>query len=572
MKYNRRAFLKKAAAGIAVTGVSGIGVLNSNALTSSTVKKVPLKGSDEERKQLIAEAHFGRKTGATSKKGMVICSHPLATREAVKVLKRGGNACDAALCASITQTVVEPHMTGITGILSMLYYDAASGKTTYVNGNMNAPLKPLLGFSAADLRTGRGAAVPGFWAGLEAALKRHGTKTRKELLAPAIRYAREGFEIHPFLWGEMFVQCHLLGSTAEGREIFMPNKALPRPGDMLYQKRAAGTLEKLAEEGNEFFYRGEFAEEYCKVVKKAGGVITRKDMEAYKVRWQEPARGTYRGYEIAASPPPDNGGTHLIEALNMIELMDLKKLGPPTDSPETLLQMVRIIHEVITEGVKQNDPESHPLPLDIILSKEYARIRFKLLQMGIPKSESRPEPGSNHVTAVDGNGNVATIIHSCMSLPWSNGLFAGGVTVVASAGHFFRVMPKPGYRATTYVAPNIIFKNKKPILSSGSPSISLIQNILQNTINILDFGIPIEESVNRPRFGAGSRSIPGAFLIEADFEEKVRKKVQKKGLLFDTVNPWNWHHGAFEGIHIDPKTGIRSACGDPRRCSKAEGV
>jgi gamma-glutamyltranspeptidase/glutathione hydrolase len=552
MKYDRRSFFKKAVAGLAVTSMCGIDVLRSES---------PSLRSNEERQKLLAEANFGLKRPATSKKGMAICSHPLATREAVNILKNGGNACDAALCASITQTVVEPHMTGITGILSMLYYDAATGKTTYVNGNMNAPLKILTGFNANDLNTGRGVSVPGFWGGFEAALKRHGSKSPKDVMTAAIRYAREGFEIHPFLWGEMFSQCEKLGRTAEGREIFMPNKALLRPGDMLYQKHAADTLERL----------GEFARDFCKVVQEAGGVITMDDLNAYRARWMEPAWGTYRGHEIAASPPPDNGGTHIIEALNMLELVDLKRLGPPTDSPEVLTQMVRIHNEVYVEGGKQPDPESHPLPLDVILSKGYAEMRFKLLQMGVPKElRQQPPAGSNHVTVVDGAGNIATIIHSCMSLPWSNGLFVKGVTIVAGGAHFFRIMPKPGFRATTYVAPNIIFKNKKPVLASGSPSVSLLANILQNTVNILDFGISIGESVNRPRFG-GSYIDPGN-LVEADFNVDVRKKAEMMGVAFNIVNPWNWNHGSFEGISIDPATGILSACGDPRRCSKAEGV
>jgi len=286
----------------------------------------------------------------------------------------------------------------------------------------------------------------------------------------------------------------------------------------------------------------------------------------------EPAWGTYHGYKIAASPPPDNGGTHIIEALNMLEFLDVRKYGPPTDSAEVLTQMVRIHNEVYTFGANHPDPKSHPLPLDVILSKEYAEMRFKLLQMGVSKAspESPPPVGSNHVTVIDGAGNVATIIHSCMALPWSNGLFTRGVTIVASGGHFFRIMPKPGHRATTYVAPNIVFKNGNPILSSGSPSVGLLANIMQNTINILDFDIPIDESVNRPRFGS-SWNMPSN-MVEADFNPKVVKEAVKKGVQLTTVNPWNWHHGAFEGIYVDQSTGTMIARGDPRRCSKAEGV
>ncbi len=344
---------------------------------------------------------------------------------------------------------------------------------------------------------------------------------------------------------------------------------------MLYQKRAADTLERLADEGNEYYYRGEFAENLVETVKEAGGVLTREDLERYQVRWQEPAWSTYRGYKIAGSPPPDNGGTHIIEMLNMVELLDLQKLGPPTESPETLQQMARISMTVFQEGARQNDPETHPLPLETIVSKEYARIRFELMQMGTPDqdaTDSPPPVGSNHVTVVDAEGNVATILHSCMSMPWSNGLFVGGINICAAGAHFLRVMPKPGHRISAYVAPNMLFKDDKPILASGSPSVSLLQNILQNTVNILDFGIPIEESVHRPRFGGSSLTTPGAMLIEADIKEDVREAAAARGIRFDVANPWNWHHGAFEGIYIDPDTGERRACGDPRRTSQAEGV
>jgi gamma-glutamyltranspeptidase/glutathione hydrolase len=564
MKINRRGFVK-AAAGVAAGGLVG-----------SATTAAPRVGAAEEaeRRRLIALARFGEKSPASGKKGMAITSHPLATRAAVDVLRAGGNACDAALAASITQTVVEPHMTTITGVLSLLYFDAKTGKTTYLNGGMNRPKAALPGFSAADLATGRGVAVPGWWAGFEAALERHGTKPKKEVMAAAIAYARDGFEIYPFLWGEIFVQLHKIGLTAAGREIYFRDGAVLAPGALLRQTKAARTLERLAEEGSRYFYRGEFAEKFCKVVKEAGGVVTREDLEAYRVRWQEPARGTYRGHEILASPPPDHGGSHVIEMLNLVELLDLPKLGPPTDSPETLLQMVRIHNSVYLEGARQNDPESHPLPLEMLLSKNYARMRFELLQMGHPKTDTAgaPPPGSNHVTVVDGAGNVATILHSCMSYPWSNGLFVEGVSICAAGAHFLRVMPRPGFRASAYVAPNILFKGGKPILASGSPSVGLLANIVQNTTNIVDFGIAIPESVKRPRFGGVSYTVPGASMIEVDIDEKIRKEVTDKDVSFEVVNPWNWHHGSFEGIFIDPETGVATACGDPRRCSMAEAV
>ena len=562
---NRRTFLKSALAGAA----AGAFTPPSTLVFADRVELL----SDEERRRLLELANFGRKVPDSGKQGLVICSHPLATRAGVDVLRAGGNAVDAALATSVCQTVVEPHMTGITGVLSMLYFDAANGETTYVNGSAARPAAPLDGFSPADLATGRGVAVPGFWAGFEAAHARHGRASRATVMEAAIDYARDGFEIHPFLWGEIFTEYSRIGRTAQGREIFSRNNTLPRPGDLLIQQRAADTLSALLEEGNDYFYRGAFATELVDVVQAAGGVLTLEDMERYEARWQPPAEGSYRGYKVLGSPPPDHGGSHLIEILNMVELLDLQKLGPPTESAEALFHMARIANQVYLDGFKQHDPATHELPLELILSKEYARMRFELMQMNqtVDAGPAPPPAGSNHVTVVDADGNVATILHSCMSLPWSNGLFAGGVTVVAAGAHYMRVMPGPGDRISAYVCPNIVFDGERCVLASGSPSVSLLQNILQNTTNILDFGIPIGESVNRPRFGGGSYTSPGRLLVEVDLDEKVRDAAAKRGIAWDVVNPWNWHHGSFEGIFM-AADGTAHACGDPRRNAMALAV
>jgi gamma-glutamyltranspeptidase/glutathione hydrolase len=473
---------------------------------------------------------------------------------------------------SVTQTVVEPHMTTITGVLSLLYYDADSGRTTYLNGSMNRPLADLPGFGVADLSTGRGVGVPGWWAGFEAALERHGTLPKSDLMRHAIELAYEGFPIHPFLYGEMFTMCASLGLTPEGRSMYMPEGALLGPGETLRQPAAARTLERLRDEGNEYFYRGEFAEKLVETLKEHGGVMTREDLERYEVRWQEPAWGSYHEYSIAASPPPDNGGTHIIEALNVLEILDLQKLGHPTESGESLYWMSRVSELVKDEGARQTDPATHEVPLALILSKEYAASRVELMKMGVAPAGPAPAayPGSNHVTAVDKSGNVATILHSCMALPWSNGLFCEGISICAGGGHFLRIMPGPGERATCYVAPTIIFRDGRPVLASGSPSVGLISNILQNTTNLLDFGLDIEDSVHRPRFG--NKYLKPGPMIEADLNEDVRKDAEKRGQTFEVVNPWNFHCGSFEGIAIDPTTGEASACGDPRRAGQAMAV
>ena len=450
----------------------------------------------------------------------------------------------------------------------------------YVNGGMNAPMAKLAGWGPNATSTGLGAGVPGFWAGYEASREKFGSKPSKDLCGAAIAYARDGFEIHPFLWGEMFTSMNMLGRSEQGREIFFPGGRLLNPGELLVQKRAAETLEHLAAEGNRYF-NGTFAKEYSSAVRGAGGVITPEDFARYDVRFDEPARGTYRGYDLVGSPLPDHGGVHIIEIMNMLEFLDLAKLGPATASAETLWQMVRISAQVFADGGKHRDPKYHAVPAQQIVSKEYAKMRFDLLQMDAPLAApvpgrsdlDMPPAGSCHVTAVDRAGNVATILHSCMSLPWSNGLFAGGVTIVASGAHFNRVMPSPGERASVYVAPNMVMQNGKPVLASGSPSGSLLQAIVQNTTNIVDFGVPIEESTDRPRFGNAYTPSGSTFLaVEADFPAAVRDTARQRGLALEVVNPWNWGMGSFEAIWIDPSTGRRTARGDARRCAMAEAV
>ena len=233
MRHDRRVFLGSVFAGAAVAGVGELGLSKSILRRSLAAPQGADRIGDRERRELIAEARFGRKTPARSTKGMAITSHPLATREAVNVLKSGGNACDAALCVAITQTVIQPHLVGVTGYLTLTYYDAASGRTMYVDGSANVPL----GAEEADgtPESWGGAGVPGFWAGFEESLSRFGTRSKKELMAPAIRYARQGFETHPFLWGEIFMESEKIGRSDAGLKIYMPDNAIPRPGEMLYQ-------------------------------------------------------------------------------------------------------------------------------------------------------------------------------------------------------------------------------------------------------------------------------------------------------------------------------------------------
>ena len=533
------------------------------------------------RRRLVEAANFGRKQAVRSRKGIAVCTHPLASQAAADMLEMGGNACDAIMAASMAQAVVEPHMTTLSGCLSMLYYDAASGEYSYVNGMMAAPAKhPALSASVQDLmpmlgqtRDATMACIPGFWGGFEAGHDRHGKLPRATVMAPAIHYAREGFEIHPFLWGEMFIESAALGAVDFSRDVYFRDQALMNSGDLLVQGELANTLERLVSEGSDYFYRGEFGRRYAAAVQAANGSVSAEDMATYEPFWDKPARGTYRDYEIIASPSPDFGGEALIQIMNMAELLDIQKLGPAFDSAETTLKLMQMVGRVYTDETAGRMAGT-PVDRERLLSKELAADRFSKLS-GKPASvydmfdvvPPPPPPGSNHVTVVDAEGNVATILHSVMSMPFTTRVWVDGVYVCASGVHFASGLPEPRGRAFARICPNMFAKDGKPVLASGSPSVSLTENIVQNSINMLDFGMDIGTAVHKPRFGGNSMADFKSLMVEADMGQQTIDYLRKAGAEIEVVNPWNWTHGSFDGIRIEGD--VASACGDPRRTAQA---
>uniref|UniRef100_UPI00356A6FC1 gamma-glutamyltransferase n=1 Tax=Litorivivens sp. TaxID=2020868 RepID=UPI00356A6FC1 len=278
---------------------------------------------------------------------------------------------------------------------------------------------------------------------------------------------------------------------------------------------------------------------------------------------------------LIGSPAPDFGGVNFIEIMNLIEMMDIQKMGPAWDSSETALKMLQAISLTTAENIIGRYTGKLP-STEKLISKEYAEERFGKLK-GKPTSLaemmglSTPPPGSNHLTVTDAEGNVATVLHSCMSMPYSNGLYVDGLWICAAGVHYGSGLPKPGERINARILPHMFLKNGKPVLAGGSPSVSLMENMVQNSTNILDFGLSIEEAVNKPRFGGSSMGKAGAMLWEANMPEAAAATLRKTGLQLDVVNPWNWSHGSYDSIAFD-STGMAYGCGDPRRTAMALAV
>jgi gamma-glutamyltranspeptidase/glutathione hydrolase len=520
--------------------------------------------------ELARRAAYGPKEPVEARRGMVVTSHPLAVRAGLDVLREGGTAADAALTAAATQLVAEPHMTALTGGLEMLHFDGETGEADYLNGNVAAPLAPLPGFTGADLTTGRGVPVPGWWPAFRAAHARFGRLPRARLLRDGIELARDGFEVNPFLFGEMYAHRAELGSHEQGREAFLPDGTLVAPGGTLRQERVARTLERLRDEDLDY-YLGDFARAFSAECRRGGGVITPDDFAAYEARWQAPLRGTYRDVEVVASAPPDDGGCQLIEALNLLELSDLRSWGPAHSSVETLELLTNVHDEVYYAP-----PRTAATDVEALLSKEYAARRMARLGAA-PPAVPVPVPGTIHVTVVDEQRNIASVTHSHMASPWVNGLFAEGFQLSGGGSFFQRAMPWPGERAAVYLAPNLVLRDGVPVIASGSPSVSLVACVLQNLVNLLDFDLPIEESVAAPRFGVrphepASGWLPGVTLehgfapgVAAEF----RRRSAERGRWLRDLGPWHSLTGNFEGVTSSGD--LLRSCADPRRNGAAEG-
>ncbi len=523
---------------------------------------------------------YGAKQVSTGSRGMVVSSEPIAVEAGAAVLREGGNALDAALAVAATQLVTEPHMTSITGGMSLVYRHAATGAAAYLSGNVNAPLAGLPDFTGADLTRARGVPVPGWWPSFLAAQKRFGSVSVARLLEPAIDVAREGFAVSPYLFGEMYHARENLGRNPQSREMFFRAGSLIGPGQALVQERVARTLERLRDEGMSY-YLGDFARAFCASSDSDGGVITEADFEAYEPEWAAPVRGTYRGFEVVGSAPPDDGGLQLVEAFNILENIDLAALGPASRSPETLTALIAAHNAVYYAAPREKRFRDSERIMDILLSKQYGRQRFALLDtLASPITAAPPTPGTIHLSVVDADHNVATLTHSHMASPWVNGLYAEGFQLAGGGSFFQRVMPQPGERATVYLAPSMVLKDGRPVIASGSPSVSLVACVLQNLVNLMDFGMSIEQSVAEPRFGARPHDpargwVPGTTL-ESGYADGVLDAVLRwaggNRLWTREIGPWNSMTGNFDGITIDPVTGEMRSCGDPRRMGVAIAV
>ena len=464
--------------------------------------------------------------------GMVVTAQHLATQVGVDVLKRGGNAIDAAVAVGYALAVVYP-AAGNLGGGGFMTLQLADGRKTFLDFREKAPLAATANmYLDADGNVIKGAStngylavgIPGSVAGFEDARTKYGTMSRAKLLAPAITLAERGFVLQEGDVDMLKTATADFKKDAPTAAIFL-NKGEPfQIGQTLVQKDLAKTLKQVSLKGTDGFYKGEVGANIVAASTAGKGIITQEDLNQYKVRELAPIECDYRGYHIVSAPPPSSGGVVICEILNIVEGYPLKDLGFRS-AQSVHYQIEAMRHAYLDRNSYLGDPDFVKNPLDRLLSKDYAasiRAVIDPAKAGVSKDMKpgvAPHEGSNttHYSIVDSMGNAVSVTYtlndwfgakvtaaktgvlmnnemddftSKIGVPNIYGLVQGQANSIA-----------PGKRPLSSMSPTIITKDGKPVMVVGTPGGSRIITAVTHTIlNVIDYGMNVQEAVDAPRF------------------------------------------------------------------------
>ena len=509
-------------------------------------------------------AGVARNLPVLARNGMVAAQEKIAARIGLDVLKRGGNAVDAAVATGFALAVTLPRAGNLGGGGFMVVHLAKENRDIALDYRETAPAAVtadvfLDASGAADPRksrdSGLGVGTPGTVAGLAYAREKWGSGkfSLADLLAPAIQLAREGVPVEDDLADSLPQGARRLGRFPSSRAIFMkPDGAPWVPGDKLVQSDLAETLERIAAGGPRAFYEGETAQKIVSAVRGAGGLMTVEDLKAYRPVERAVVRGTYRGHEIVSMPPPSSGGVHLIEILNILEHFPIRETGPQTAAT---------IH-VMTEAMKLAfadraewlaDPDFVKIPLSGLLSKKYAA----KLAAEISTEKARPSAEISHVdpapyegdqtthfSVVDREGNAVANTYT-LNFSYGLGLVADGTGVLlnnelddfaakpGSPNAFGLVggkanAPGPRKRPLSSMTPTIVLKDGRPEIVTGSPGgPRIITTVLEQISDLVDHGMNAAEAMEAPRFH--HQWLPDELRVERGLSLDTIRLLREKG-------------------------------------------
>jgi gamma-glutamyltranspeptidase / glutathione hydrolase len=507
-------------------------------------------------------AHDGVHHPVYSHAGMVAAQDETAARVGAEILAEGGNAVDAAVAVGFALAVTLPRAGNIGGGGFMLVYDADSGATTAIDYREKAPKQAtrdmfLDAAGNADrglaLNSHKSSGVPGTVAGLWIAHRKFGRLPWHRLLEPAIDLARDGFVVS-FDQATKFASSHdrLCRQEASCRYFFKPGGMPYTAGERLVQADLARTLQLIADDGADAFYRGEIADRIVAEMEAGGGLIDKASLADYQPVLREPVRGNYRGYEIVAMPPPSSGGVHVIQMLNILEHFPLADFGAGSaDEVHVLAEAMRLAYADRSKYL--GDPAYYDVPVDWLTSKEYAAELAKTIDMKKARRSSDVLPGkalphesmdTTHFSVIDADGDVVSNTYT-LNLTFGSGISVPGAGFLLN-DEMDDFVSKPGVpnvygllggeanaiesgkRPLSSMTPVIVFADGKPWFATGSPNGSrIITAVLQMIVNVVDYRMNIAEAANRPRMH--HQWWPDELLLEDGYSPDTIRLLEARG-------------------------------------------
>ena len=496
-----------------------------------------------------------------AKQGMVASVDATATQVGVDILKEGGNAVDAAVAVGYALAVTHPQAGNLGGGGFMLIR-SKNGNTTAIDFREMAPAKATRDMflddqgnpdSKKSLTSHLASGTPGTVAGFSLALDKYGTMPLNKVVQPAFKLARDGFIVNDALADDLKTYgSEVLPNHENSKAIFWKEGEPLKKGDTLVQANLAKSLEMIAENGPDEFYKGTIAEQIAQEMQKNGGLITKEDLAAYKAVERTPISGDYRGYQVYSMPPPSSGGIHIVQILNILENFDMKKYGfGSADAMQIMAEAEKYAYADRSEYL--GDPDFVKVPWQALTNKAYAKSIADQIDINKAKPSSEIRPGklapyesnqTTHYSVVDKDGNAVAVTYT-LNTTFGTGIVAGesGILLNNQMDDF---SAKPGVpnvyglvggdanavgpnkRPLSSMSPTIVVKDGKTWLVTGSPGGSrIITTVLQMVVNSIDYGLNVAEATNAPRFH--HQWLSDELRVEKGFSPDTLKLLEAKG-------------------------------------------
>ena len=551
-------------------------------------------GIDAMAADRVTGSAFSTRSEVIAANGMVATSHPLATQIGLDILKQGGNAIDAAIAANAALGLMEPTGNGIGGDLFAMVWDARTGTLYGLNASGRSPRSLSLewfrenGFEKVPAYGPLPVSVPGTVDGWFELHGRFGRLTMSDILKPAIEYARNGHPVHEtiqYYWEKSVARLSQYPGFAEQMTI---GGRAPRVGELWKNPNLANTLERIGKEGRDVFYRGDMARLIGDFMKENGGFLSYEDMAAHKSEWVEPQSVNYRGYDVWELPPNGQG----IAALQMLMLMepyDLAAMGfGSADHVHLFLEAKKIAYE--DRARFYADPDFSDIPLQQLLSREYAAERGKLLDMSkAAKEYAHGDPAilregdTIYLTTADAEGNMVSLIQSNYRGMGSGMTPPGLGFVLQDRGELFNLEAghansyAPGKRPFHTIIPAFITRDGKPWISFGLMGGGMQpQGHVQIVVNLIDFGMNLQEAGDAPRIHHFGSSEPtgeimtdgGIVNLETGLDYEVIRELMGRG---HTIQYAHGPFGGYQAIMKHPESGVYFGASESRKDGQAAG-